>query len=284
MNKKILLSRMRRSYFFRVGLICFITVVAVCYLLPLFIKWDPTANALRDRFLPPEYFKNGLNGHILGTDQLGRDVLARLLLGGQYSFRLAVFVVFLQTVIGTVLGIVAGYFGGWVDTVVMRACDAMMAMPSLILAICVMAILGPSMRNLVIVLTFSGWVQLCKITRNNVRVVKQQEFVLASKALGAKGGHIMFRQIFPNVTTNIIIISSQRIGLVILLESSLSFLNLGIQAPAPSWGNMIAAGRMYLTTQPWLIVVPGIALMMSVLSFNFLGDGIRDVLDTKRKA
>jgi peptide/nickel transport system permease protein len=166
----------------------------------------------------------------------------------------------------------------------MRTCDVFLAIPNLILAIAVMAVLGPNTFNLVMVLTFSGWVQLCKVIRNNVMVIKKQEFVQASKALGAKGFHIMFRQIFPNVTTNMLIIGSQRFGITILLESTLSFLNLGVQPPAPSWGNMISAGRQYLATQSWVVLAPGFALMLTVLAFNFLGDGLRDVLDPKRKA
>ena len=283
MKKKILFSRMRRSYFFMTGIICLFIIFIACYLLPQFVHWNPTATSLTERFMAPEGFGNGLNGHVFGTDSLGRDILARILIGGQYSILLAFTATIMITIIGSVLGTVAGYFGGWVDVVIMRACETVLSMPSLILAIAIMAILGPSTRNLILVLTISGWVQICKVTRNNVRVVKQQEFVLASKALGAKGLHIMFKQIFPNVTTQIIILTSQRIGGVILLESALSYLNLGIQAPWPSWGNMIADGRVYLTTQPWMIIVPGCALMMAVLSFNFIGDGIRDVLDTKRK-
>ena len=283
MDKNILLSRMNRSYFFRIGIIGIIFIFIACYLLPMLLPWDPIATEITMRFRPPEGLQNGLQGHIFGTDHLGRDVLMRLLIGGQYSFRLAFFVVVLQMSIGTVLGLVSGYVGGWVDQVIMRACDTVLSIPGMVLAIAVMAILGTSTRNLILVMTISGWVQLCKVTRNNVRVVKQQEFVSASKILGAKLPHIMFTQIFPNVTTNIIILSSQRIGMTIIMESSLSYLNLGIQAPAPSWGNMISTGRQFLTTQPWLILVPGFALMMSVLSFNFLGDGLRDILDTKRK-
>ena len=283
MDTKTTISRMLHSYFFVIGLICLIFIIISCYILPYWIPWEPLENSLLDKSLPPEFFRNGLSGHILGTDTLGRDVLIRLLIGGQYSFRLAFISVVLQAILGTVLGMLSGYFGGQVDSIIMRACDAIMAMPSLVLAIAIMAIFGPSTQNLIFVLTVSGWVQLCKIIRNNVRVVKQQEFVLASGILGASGFHIMFKQIFPNVTTNIIIITSQRMGFVILMEASLSFLNLGIPVPAPSWGNMIAAGRQYLVTQPWLIMAPGIALMLAVLAFNFLGDGIRDVLDTKRK-
>ena len=283
MNKSILTSRMRRSYFFIIGVFGLCLVFIACYIVPLFIAWDPIKTSLEDRLTPPEGLQYGLKGHVLGTDDLGRDVLIRLLIGGQYSFRLAFIVVIIQMTIGTATGIISGYIGGWLDAMIMRACDAVMAIPTIIMAIAVMAILGASTRNLIMVMCLHGWVQLCKVTRNNVRVLKNQEFILASVAAGAKHWHIMFTQIFPNVTTNIIILSSQRIGQTITMEASLSYLNLGIQAPAPSWGNMISAGRAYLTTSPWLILVPGFALMLSVLSFNFMGDGIRDILDTKRK-
>jgi peptide/nickel transport system permease protein len=283
MNKKLMFLRMRRSYFFMTGLICLCFVLAATYILPLFIDWEPNATALTERFMAPEYFSKGLKGHVFGTDELGRDVFTRILIGGQYSIQLAFVSIVLITVIGSTLGILSGYFGGWVDVVIMRACETMLAIPTLIMAMAIISVLGQSTRNLIIVLVIGGWVQITKLTRNQVRVIKQQEFVLASKACGAKGFHIMFRQIFPNVTTQIIVLTSQRIGTLILLEASLSYLNLGIPLPAPSWGNMISSGRIYLVTHPWLIVVPGIALMLGVLSFNFMGDGIRDVLDTKRK-
>ncbi len=282
MDKKIILHRMRKNPFFVVGTITAVIVLLLTFLAPLYVHFDPTANSLIERFTPPEYFAHGLQGHILGTDQLGRDVFTRLMLGGRYSLLIAFAVVVLETIIGTVLGVLAGYFGGWVDAVIMRACEVFMAIPNLILSIAIMAVLGPSIPNLIAVLTFSGWVGCCKVTRNNVNVIKNQEFVKASIALGAKDPHIMFKQIFPNVTTHIIILASQRIGMTIIVEAALSFLQLGIQPPKPSWGNMISNGRAYMQTQPWLVFAPGIALMIAALSFNFLGDGIRDVLDPKR--
>lgn len=284
MDRRIILNRMRKNPFFVVGSIAAVIVIILAVIAPFIVQFDPNANSLTDRFLPPEGLSNGLKGHILGTDQLGRDVFTRLLLGGRYSLAIALAVVVFQTVVGTVLGILAGFFGGVVDAIVMRACDVFMAIPNLILAIAIMSVLGPSIPNLILVLAFSGWVNCCKVTRNNVRVIKNQEFVKASRVLGAGGFHIMFRQIFPNVTTHIIILASQRIGMTIIIEAALSFLQLGIQPPTPSWGNMIAAGRLYMTTQPWLVFAPGIALMFAALAFNFLGDGIRDVLDPKRTA
>ena len=283
MSRKIFFKRMWKSHFFKIGLLGLILILVSCFVLPVLVQWDPTKTVLSDKYIPPEGLKNGFRGHVLGTDPLGRDMLARLLIGGQYSLRLALTAVAFQALVGSSLGIIAGYYGGNVDMIIMRACDAMMTMPSLLLAIVIMAVFGTSERNLLVVLTITSWVRLCKVTRNSVRLVKQQEFVLASRALGAKGPHIMFKRILPNTTTNIIIQTSQAFGIMILMEASLSYLNLGIQPPAPSWGNMISAGRIHLATQPYLVIVPGIALMITVLSFNFLGDGIRDILDTKRK-
>lgn len=282
MRKNIIIQRIRKNPFFLVGGIVSLTLILLIFILPVFVRFDPLANSLRDRFMAPQGFKEGFAGHILGTDQLGRDVLARLLEGGKISLIIAFTVVIIQVLAGVTLGLIAGYYGGIVDSVIMRTCDVVLAIPNLILAIAIMAVLGSSTTNLIGVLSFSGWVQFCKLTRNNVKIAKGMEYVHASKVLGASGGHIMFNQIFPNVTTHIIIMASQRIGWVILLESSLSFLNLGISAPAPSWGNMIADGRTYLVLYPWIALAPGVALMLTVLGFNFLGDGLRDILDPKQ--
>ncbi|MBS5164487.1 MAG: ABC transporter permease [Butyricicoccus pullicaecorum] len=284
MDKQIILNRMRRNPFFIIGSISALLVLILTIFGPMVLQFDPTANSLTEIFVSPEGFSKGLQGHILGTDQMGRDVLMRLLVGGRYSLSIAFIVVFLEVVIGMLLGLAAGYFGGWLDAIIMRACDAFLAIPNLILAIAVMAVMGKSITNLILVLAFAGWVRACKLTRNNVSVIKKQEFVQASKVLGAGHMHIIFKQIFPNVTTHIIILASQRIGQIIIVEAALSFLQLGIQAPTPSWGNMISVGRDFMTTQPWMVFAPGIALMIAATAFNFLGDGLRDVLDPKRTA
>lgn len=283
MKKNIMLKRMKRNPFFMVGFIVVLLLVVVVAILPFFIEYSPTQNNLTELFRKPVGLSNGFKGHILGTDELGRDVFTRLLYGGRYSLFIAFVVVVLQILLGTILGIVAGYFGGIVDSVIMRLCDVVLAIPNLILAIAIMSVMGKSMGNLIFVLTFAGWVDSCKVTRNNVRVYKNQDFVRASMALGAQNGHIMFTQILPNVTTPIIILASQKFGFTILLEAALSFLNLGIQPPTPSWGNMIASGRTFMTIHPWLVFAPGVALMLCILAFNFLGDGLRDVLDPKRR-
>lgn len=282
MDKKIVISRMLHSKFFMVGAVTAIVIILLSVFSPVIVQYDPLTNNLAERLMAPEYFARGLQGHVFGTDEAGRDIFSRLLLGSRYSLTIAAVVVFVAAFIGTVLGAVSGYFGGAADAVIMRLCDIMMAIPNLVLAIAVMAVLGPNIFNLVIVLIITTWVQYCKVTRNNVMVVKNTEFVKASQVLGASRMHIMFSQIFPNVTTQLIILISQQLGWTILTEASLSFLSLGVQPPTPSWGNMIADGRNFLITNPWLVMVPGVALMVTVLAFNFLGDGLRDVLDPKR--
>ncbi len=282
MSRKIIISRMLKSKFFMVGMLTALAIVLLSVFSPFIVQFDPVTNSLKERLIPPQYLSQGLSGHIFGTDDLGRDIFSRLLLGSRYSLFIATMVVSVAAIIGTILGAVAGYFGGKVDMLIMRACDIMMAIPNLVLAIAVMAILGPNIFNLIIVLIITSWVQYCKLTRNNVMVVKNIEFVKASQVLGASQWHIMFKQIFPNVTTQLIILISQQFGWTILTEASLSFLSLGVQPPTPSWGNMIADGRNFLITSPWMVFAPGIALMLTVLAFNFLGDGLRDVLDPKR--
>ena len=282
MDRQLLLRRMVRSKFFLIGTILVVLLLFFSVVGSYITPFDPTANSLVERLIQPEGFKNGWSGHILGTDELGRDVFSRLLSGAGASFRIAAAVLILQIFIGFVLGIFAGYFGGIVDTLVMRLCDIVLALPSMLVAIAVISVLGANTFNLVITFGLTGWVNFCRVARNDVMVLRNQEFVQASRALGAKSSHIMFTQILPNVTTPIIIMASQRFGFIIIQESTLSFLNMGIQQPLASWGNMIAGGRAYVATCPWLIFAPGIALMITVLAFNFLGDGLRDVLDPKK--
>lgn len=283
MDGKLLAGRIKRSKFFIVGGIGVFLILLLAFLSPFFVQFDGITSSLLERFTPPEGFSKGFSGHILGTDQLGRDILTRILLGARISLMVAVISVAASAFIGTVLGLIAGYFGGVADKIIMRACDVFLSIPSLILAIAVMAVLGTSIVNLVGVMVISRWVQYARLMRNQVMVIRNKEFVLASKAFGASHWHIMFKQIFVNITTPLIILLSQQIGQMILMESSLSFLNMGIQPPLPSWGSMIANGRSYIASYPWVVVAPGVALMITVLSFNFLGDGLRDVLDPKQK-
>ena len=282
MNAKIVINRMLHNPFFMIGLISGIILLTLTFLAPVITNYDPIANSLPDKFVPPEYFANGLKGHVLGTDQLGRDVLARLLYGARTTLLISLSSALIALVLGGTLGLLSGYFGGIVDVIIMRACDVMSAIPTLVLGIVALSLFGPNIRNLIIIMGITRWIRICKVTRNNVRVQRKMDYVNASKILGAKSGHIVFSQIFPNVTTNIIIQGSQQIGQIILFEATFAFMGLGVLPPAPSWGHMIALGRSYLTIYPWMALVPGIALMVTAITFNFLGDGLRDVLDPKR--
>lgn len=282
MNTKILLNRMRKNPFFVVGSIAALLILVLTLFAPLLTPYDPIQNSLTQKFIAPEYFSKGLEGHILGTDQLGRDIWARLLYGARITFLVSFGAAIVCVITGTVLGIVAGYFGGWIDSVIMRACDVLSATPTLVIGIVVLALFGSGTIKFILVLGLTRWIRICKVCRNNVRVQKKMDYVNASKVLGGKNGAIMFKQIFPNVTTHIIIQSSQLIGILILQQAVFAYLGLGILPPTPSWGHMIASGREYLTVYPWMALVPGIALMVTAVAFNFLGDGLRDVLDPKR--
>lgn len=282
MDRRIILHRMGRSKLFLVGAFGVLVVLVLTLLAPHIIVHDPYTTNLPARLQPPDWLKEGWSGNILGTDAVGRDVLTRLLIGAQYSLTIAVIVSVSCCAIGVVFGMVAGYFGGVVDMVLMRICDVVNSIPDLLWAIVVVTIFGTGIRNLVIILIVTGWVGFARLTRNNVLVFRNKEFVMASKSLGAKGFYIMFKEMFANITTPLLIQYSQYIGKVIRLEASLSFLDLGVPPPAPSWGGMISAGRTYIQTAPWNVVFPGICLMWTLMSFNFLGDGLRDVLDPKR--
>ena len=281
MDKKLLLRRMRKNKFFVVGTILTVFLLLAVFLAPLYIRFSPDKSSLAERLVGADWSK-GLNGHLFGTDAMGRDVFTRILIGGRYSLIIAFIVTFFRVIIGTVLGLIAGYTNNrTVDTVIMRACDVFLSLPSLIVALAIIAVMGTSIRNLVIVLIVTDWMQYCRVIRNNVRVIRSQEYVRASTAFGASHAHILFKQILPNVTTPLLVLASQGIGSVVLVESGLSYLNLGIQPPTPSWCNMIADGRLYLQTSPWLMIAPGIALLLTAIAFNCLGDGLRDVLDPK---
>lgn len=277
MDRKIIFSRMRRNFFFVAGAAITVLVILIAVFGPFLITQDPLANDLRSKLLPPL-----TEGHLLGTDQLGRDILARIINGAKMSLIISCFVTLLSVFCGTVLGLVSGYFGGTVDAVIMRLCDIVLSLPLIVVTIALVAVLGNTVPNLIIILSLLGWVEFCKLTRNNVTVIKNMEFVSAIKIIGGGKLRILAKEILPNVTTTLIIQTSLKVGNVILTEATLSYLGQGIMQPTPSWGNMIADGRNYLAAYPWVCLVPGVALMITILGFNFLGDGLRDVLDPKR--
>jgi len=283
MKPKILIRRMLRSPQFIIGFIIVLAVVMISLFADQLAPMDENMNHIVNRFTPPQGLGAlATGGYVLGTDELGRDILSRVLIGSKISLTIAFVSTVLVAVIGTFLGVVAGYFGGVIDDIVMRATEVTMAIPSMTLGIVIMAIFGPSISNLVLVMVITSWKSFAKVSRNQVMIMRNREFVQASRALGGSGWHIMLTQIMPNVTTPLLIQLSGTFGGIILTEAGLSYLYLGVQLPNPSWGNMIAGGRTYLAAYPWMVIVPGMALMITVLGFNFLGDGLRDVLDPKQ--
>jgi peptide/nickel transport system permease protein len=217
--------------------------------------------------------------HWFGLDELGRDILARLLVGARISLLVGVVVVGISATIGTVLGSIAGYYGGIVDDVVSRISDILMAFPGLLLAIAVVAVLGPSLTNVVLALTLIGWVGYARLVRGQVLRVRELEYVQAARALGAAAPRILAKHIVPAALPALIVQATLGMGGAILAEASLSFLGLGVQPPTPSWGTMLNYGRSHLLDAPHLTIVPGLAIALLVLGFNFLGDGLRDALD-----
>jgi ABC-type dipeptide/oligopeptide/nickel transport system permease subunit len=283
MSTRELWRRMRKSSFFMIGATLVLLIVIIALISPYIIVHDPIKSNLRLRLQPPDYFSQGWSGHILGTDPLGQDVLTRLLIGSRVSLYISFTSVIVTAIFGTILGIMAGYYRGIVDNIIMRIGDIQVSIPHTVLAMAIMAVLGNSVNNLIMVLIFTRWVQYARVVRGNVLSIRNTEYISAARVLGASNGRIMFKEILPNVMTSLIIVMSQQFGQAILTESALSFLGLGVPPPAPSWGVMIADGREYIATAPWVVLSSGIALMIAVLAFNFLGDGVRDVLDPKNK-
>lgn len=280
-RRKSILRKMSKSKFFIIGSLLVGIIVLLAIFAPVIVRFDAETTDLRARLIKPELFSKGLNGHILGTDSLGRDIFTRLLIGSRISLIIAIVGVVFPSIIGTILGMVSGYFGKLVDSVIMRFNDIQLSIPVMVFAITVMAIFGNSIRNLLIVLVVVGWVNYTRVMRESVMGIRDAEFIKASRVLGGSHIHIIFTQILPNIIPPLIILMSQQVGTVILTEANLSFLGLGVPLPKPSWGSMIADGREYIASAPWTVIAPGFALMITVLAFNFVGDGIRDVLDPK---
>ena len=221
--------------------------------------------------------------HLFGTDSLGRDILSRLIYGGRYSIFLGFSASVLSMAAAIVLGSLAGYFGGWVDNVVLRICDVVQAIPGILLSIVISAVLGPGFFNTILALAIGGIPSGIRLTRAQILSVRSEEYLEAAASLNCSSMRIMFRHILPNILSPLIVGFTMGIGNTIMLASSLSFIGLGVQPPAPEWGAMLSAGRDYIRNYPWQIIFPGIFVFVSVLSINLFGDGLRDALDPKMK-
>lgn len=250
-------------------------------LAPWVAPHSPTSNHLLGRLKPPLWLDPGGATHLLGTDLLGRDVFSRLIWGARVSLPIALLATALGTAVGSVLGLVAGYYRGVVDAVTTKVIDVQLAFPFILFAISVIAVAGPGMSVLVVVLAISSWVSHARIIRGLALSLREREFVQSARALGATNGRIIFRHLLPDVLSVIIILASFEVGRIIVLESTLSFLGLGVQPPTPSWGSDLRDASVYVRQAWWMATFPGLAIMVVVLGVNLLGDALRDLLDPR---
>jgi peptide/nickel transport system permease protein len=238
---------------------------------------------IRHRLAPPAWMEGGGTENLLGTDQVGRDLLSRMIYGGRVSLVAGVSAVLMSATIGVLLGLGAGYFGGRTDWTLMTLVNVMLTFPFVLLALAVIAVLGPSLVNMIIVLGVAGWPIYARTIRAETLAIREREFVLAGRALGMSHLRIVFRQIVPNLVSVIVVIGTLQVAQVIVLESFLSFLGLGIQPPTPAWGNMLGEGRLYMLNSWWIATFPGLAIFLTTLVINLMGNALRDWLDPHLK-
>lgn len=261
----------------RIGLALVVVAVIAALCGPWVVSADPRVQELALRLAGPTW------AHPLGLDELGRDILARLVAGARVSLLVGVSVVSVSALVGIVVGGIAGYAGGWVDTLLGRVIDVLMAFPGILLAIALVAALGPSLRNVVIALATIGWVGYARLVRGQVLKAREFEYVLAARSLGASAARVLVRHVLPSAYPAVLVQATLGMAGAIVAEASLSFLGLGVQPPTPSWGAMLDAGRSHLLDAPHLTIFPGLAIALLVLGFNFLGDGLRDRVDPGRR-
>jgi peptide/nickel transport system permease protein len=246
---------------------------------PVLAPHDPYAQSLKERLKPPAWAEEGSTKHLLGTDQLGRDVLSRLIYGARISLIVAGVAVFIAAVMGVGVGLIAAFYGGWIDSVLMGFTNLFLSFPYVLLAIALMGIIGPGFSTLVLVLGLTSWPIYTRIIRSEVLSVKELDFVEAARALGVKEFTILFRHIMPNVLNSVMVTASLEIARMIINEAFFSFLGLGVQPPIPSWGSMLYDGKTYIFVTWWLVTFPGVAIFLTTLGMNLLGDWLRDVFD-----
>jgi len=253
----------------------------------LFAEWiaphDPIKGSLALRLKPPMWEKGGSITYPLGTDKVGRDVLSRIIYGARVSLRVSIEGIVVSGFIGTALGLISGYFGGRVDALIMRLVDISISLPIILVALVFVAALGPSFSTVIAVITILLWARYARQVRGEVLSIKERDFIARARVAGASHFRIMFRYLLPNVVNTLIVLATLQVGFVIIFESSLSFLGAGIPRPTPAWGLMVADGRELIVTAWWISMFPGIAIMLTVLSFNLVGDWLRDHLDPKLK-
>lgn len=274
------LRKFRQSPLSLVGLAIVLGLVLVAAIGPFFVPYPKDASGavhISDKLLPPSA------AHWFGTDHVGRDILSRLVIGARVSLLAGVTVIAMAVVIGTLLGAIAGFFGGWVETIIMRVTDVFLTIPDLILAMAFAAALGPGLTNVMIAVSLVWWPGYCRLVRANVIALRHAQFADAAMSLGASRRRVLFRHVLPNAFPTILVKASMDIGFAVLTTASLGFIGLGTQPPTPDWGQMVSEGRKYLRDAWWYSTFPGLAILLTVVATNLLGDGIRDVLDPRSR-
>jgi len=273
-SKKVIhsLKKSKRGF---IGCLIVVAVLLVALTAPWISPFDPLKQDLKLRLKAPG-FQSADGIHWLGTDHLGRDIASRIIYGSRVSLIISLFAVSIAATLGIIIGLITGYFRGRVESIFMRLADIQLAFPFILLIIAIISVLGPSMRNIIVALGITGWVVYARIVRSEVLSLREREFITAARALGCSNFKIVFLHLLPNVAASCIVIATLEIARMIMVESGLSFLGLGIQPPTPCWGGALADGRTYLFTSWWLATFPGIALMLTILGVNMMGDWLRD--------
>lgn len=260
-----------------VGLIIVGILFITAILAPIIAPYKPDEINVDKILVRPQ------KAHLLGTDELGRDLLSRMIYGARISLVIGFIAVGIATIIGVVLGSIAGYYGGWLDTLIMRFVDIMLCFPTFFLILAVVALLEPGIKNIMVVIGITSWMGVARLIRAEILSLKEREFIEAARAIGASNLRIICRHLIPNAIQPVLVSATLGVGAAILVESSLSFLGIGVQPPVATWGRMLAEGKSIMGVAPWVTVFPGLAILITVLGYNLLGEGLRDVLDPRRK-
>ena len=272
-------KRFRRHKLAVFGMATIVLLTLACIIGPWLLPYSDTYIDIRSRFASP--FSGS---HVLGTDPLGRDILARLLMAGRISLAVGFSAMIIAMAIGVCVGLVAGFYEGVVGATLMRFVDAMLCFPSIFLLLAISALIQPSVPSIVLLIAMTSWMEVARVVEAQIRSLKTREFAQAAVSFGASNKRIMFRELLPNAVAPIVVAATLNVAHAILAESYISFLGFGIQPPTPSWGNMLESAQSYLTSAPWLAIVPGAAITLAVTSFNFIGDGLRDALDPRMES
>jgi peptide/nickel transport system permease protein len=270
------LRRFMRHRLALFGVVAIVFLVLACVFGPSLLPYDQLHIDLRHRFQAP--FEGP---HILGSDQLGRDLLARLLMAGRISLTVGFVAMIISTAVGVVIGLASGFYGGVIGAVLMRFVDGVLCFPTIFLLLALAALTNPDLLTITLIIALTAWMQVARVVDGQVRAVRERDYAVAVEAMGASDARLMFSELLPNVVGPIIVISTLNVAQAILAEAYISYLGYGIQPPTPSWGNMLNNAQEYLTTAPWLALLPGGVITLAVASFNFVGDGLRDALDPR---